>query len=138
MLVQEATTTGRVVSPTGRIYPFSPSRRGGDLVWPRPTILNYPVQGLGADLLCLARTRAARLFRDNQIEGKLISTVHDSLVADTRRGYVPNAASLLRQAISEVPVMFEKLFKKPFNLPMSSEIEVGMNLGDMKPLTEWQ
>lgn len=39
-LMQEATTTGRLVMPTGRVYTYSPLASGD---WPRTTILNYPV-----------------------------------------------------------------------------------------------
>lgn len=39
-LMQEATTTGKVLMPTGREYSYQRTLLG---VWPRTTILNYPV-----------------------------------------------------------------------------------------------
>lgn len=131
-IVQEVTKTGKLVMPTGRIYEFSQVRRGNYLEWPRTQILNYPVQGLGADLLSLARTRAKSLFRLHKVNGILVSTVHDSLLSDSSRESVNQTAIILVQSVKEIPELFERLWKKPFNLPLTSEIEIGMNLADME------
>ncbi len=43
-IVEQAIRDGCITIPSGRKYLFSPYRdRRGDLVWPRTTILNYPV-----------------------------------------------------------------------------------------------
>lgn len=138
-IVQEATTTGKVRIPTGRCFKYSPTRRSGIMVWPRTQILNYPVQGLGADLLCFARVKARSLLQSNSRvrTTKLKTTVHDSIVADARPAVLKESAKLISQAISEVPRMFENLYKIPFNLPMTSEIKVGPNLADMELLTDF-
>lgn len=42
--MNEATSTGQLVMPTGRIYKYQPYRnKRGEFQWPRTTILNYPV-----------------------------------------------------------------------------------------------
>lgn len=42
-IIYEAQSTGRVVCPTGRWFPFQMYQKKGDWVWPITTIKNYPV-----------------------------------------------------------------------------------------------
>lgn len=132
-IVQEATRTGRVVMPTGRVYEYYPSRRGSTMEWPRTQILNYPVQGLGADLMSIFRVSFRARFDSNC--GKLISSVHDSLVVDTVQGKEQYVVDLMHNCMEDVPKNFERLFKVPFNLPMVVECQVGPNMDDM---VEWK
>ena len=109
--------------PTGRIYYFDPSQRNGDLVWPRTKILNYPVQGLGADLMCIARVSFRTRFKAMKLPGELISTIHDSIVVDTPE---PEAVGkLFFEIFDRIPMNFEKLFGKKFNLPTRCEVSIG-------------
>src|SRR5579859_2820201 len=55
-LVNNVGKSGKYESPSGRIYYFEPYRTEyGELKLPRTKILNYPVQGLGADIVMLSR-----------------------------------------------------------------------------------
>lgn len=130
-IIHEAQTTGKVTCPTGRFFPFSPVLRKGEHVWPVTTIKNYPVQGTGADLVSLARVDFLKQFKKEQINGKLISSVHDSLVCDVHPSHVQETARLLSGAVSKVPQLFEERFGEVFNLPMTAEILVGPNMEDM-------
>lgn len=131
-LMHEATTTGRVVIPTGRFFEFHPYQKYGGLEWPSTTIKNYPVQGLGADLVCLARVEFARLFKLLEIYGKLISSIHDSIVADIIRKEIERCAKALKDAVEAIPRLFEERFREVFNLPLTAEILIGPNCADMK------
>ncbi len=131
-LMQEATTTGMLRMPTGRIYNYSPEERRGDLVWPRTTILNYPVQGTGADIMCIARVSFARRFISGNIKGKLISTVHDSIVVDVEDSEVDKVCKMFHSVFDDIPVNFKRIFGVEFNLPTRCEVEYGKNLKDMK------
>lgn len=131
-IVQEATTTGKISIPTGRIFLFEPYKGNGGVKWPIASIKNYPVQALGADLVSLARVRSGALFRKKKLKSLLVSTVHDSIVADCPSEEVDEVAHILSQSIEEIPKMFEDLWKIPFDLPVTSEIETGMNLKDME------
>lgn len=42
-LMQEATSTGQIVSNSGRVYKFEPRMRNGELKWPETEIVNLPV-----------------------------------------------------------------------------------------------
>lgn len=128
-LLQEVTTTGRITLPTGRCFEYNQIRRGMSLEWPRTQILNYPVQGFGADLLCFARVTAFRLMKG--LKAKLVSTVHDSIVVDAPSNEVSQVIDILRESVSSIPKMFEELFGIPFDLPMRSEIKMGLTLGDL-------
>lgn len=124
-LVREASSTGRIVMPTGRFYPFEPSKKGYKSEWPRTKILNYPVQGLAADIVCLARVVAFKEFKQQQIRGKLISTIHDSIVADIEPDELERASKIFVEAFTSIPENFEKMFGVKFTLPVRCEISYG-------------
>jgi len=132
-IVQEAMNTGCLVMPTGRVYEFEPKVNWrGDLQAPETIIKNYPVQGLGADMMSIARVDFARRFNESNIEGYIVNTVHDSVVCDIREE-VQATAILFHQVFNDLPSNFEHIFKVPFDLPMKCEVSVGPN---MKDLTE--
>lgn len=122
--------------PTGREYHFQPVETKYGMKWPRTQILNYPVQGLGADLVAIARvTIFKRLVKQNLLkQALLISTVHDSIDIDVDGdiGLCYNICSLVKSAIEDVPVNFERLFGVPFDLPLNAEINYGLNLSELK------
>ena len=130
-LMHEATTTGRIVCPTGRFFPFKPTQRRGEWVWPRPSILNYPVQGTGADLVSLARIEFLKRFRERKVNGVLVSSVHDSLVADVAKEDVGITAGLLHESVRKVPQLFQERFGVEFNLPVQVEVLAGPNQKDL-------
>ena len=84
-LVFDVQRKGFYVSPTGRKYTFKPDHRGE---WPRTTILNYPVQGLGADIMSLIRISAWKRIRRELPEVLFVNTVHDSIVLDLPENYI--------------------------------------------------
>ena len=125
-LMQEATTKSCVTLPTGRVYYYEPKQQRGELVWPRTTILNYPVQGLGADIMAIARVSLhTRLKRLAIPEVKLVNTVHDSIILDVPDELTNQMSNLILDVFEAVPKNFEKLFGVPFNLPMKAEVEFG-------------
>jgi DNA polymerase-1 len=134
-LMSEATTTGKLRMPTGRLYNFDSTVRRGDVVWPRTKILNYPVQGLGADLMCLARVSFARRFKAAGIVGKIISTIHDSIVVDVPESEVEKVVKIFISVFDDIPMNFERVFGVKFDLPTRCEVSYGKNKFD---LTEWK
>jgi len=132
-LMRGVEKTGRWTSPTGRVYRYEIVRKAnGSREWPRTTILNYPVQGLGADLMSIARVSAYKRLRE--LENLLfINTVHDSILLDLKE-YNEELLSQLRGVFTDIPRNFEKLFGSKFNLPMKCKIKVGPNWKDMKEI----
>ena len=132
-LMREAELHGCITLPTGRVYRYEPINRRGELVWPRTTILNYPVQGLGADIMAIARVALhTRLKRLAIPEVKLVNTVHDSIIIDAPDQYTEQLSRLILDVFEAVPKNFEKLFGVPFNIPMKAEVEFGKDWKNME------
>jgi hypothetical protein len=92
--------------------------------WPLTTIKNYPVQGLGADLVMLARIELMRLIEESGLEALLVMTVHDSLVIDTPSRNVEEVSRMILEAVDKVPQLCYTNWSYRFSLPMSAEIKV--------------
>lgn len=133
-LILTAQTTGRLEIPSGRHYPITPDYSKSQ-PWPLTIIKNYPVQGFGADLVMLARLEARKRLRESAIEALLISTIHDSIVADTPAKNVEAVGRILNDSIEAVPDLCRQIFGYDFTLPLSSEVQVGMNKREMRDLT---
>lgn len=128
-LMQGATTTGKVVMPTGRVYSFKQNERGD---WPRTTILNYPVQGFGADIMAIIRVAFYKRFKQRKIDGLVISSVHDSIVCDVPDSAVDETVALFHEVFNDAPLLFQQWFKVPFTLPLRCEVAVGHNMNDLE------
>ena len=128
--IRTATETGLLINPSGRFYPFAPFQYpSGDWDWPRTNILNYPVQGLAADFMILARKIAWRTIPRSP-EILFISTVHDDIEIDCVNDpeVIAHVGHCLEQAFSQIPAEFERLFGVKVNVPLSGEVKVGMTL----------
>jgi DNA polymerase I-like protein with 3'-5' exonuclease and polymerase domains len=134
-LVQQATTTGKIVSPTGRVYYYQPKESAWGMEWPVTTIKNYIVQGMGADLVMIARISLYNRLKKLGLNSKLVATVHDSIVIDCPENEWEAVAALSLQCVRDVPMNFERLYKVPFNLSLNAEVLYGPTLGKME---EWK
>lgn len=132
-LIREAQSNGRLTIPSGRYFPFSPERRyNGELKWPITQIKNYPVQGFGADLVMLARLEASKRLRASGLTSAvLISTVHDSIVADCRSEDVAAVGRILYESVASVPQLCHKVWGYDFSIPLTSEVQYGPNKKDL-------
>lgn len=133
-LLETIPLTGVYRLPTGREFEFhlQKSKYKDDWEWPRTTMLNYPVQGLAAQLMEIARISAYRRLHGR--EGVLfINTVHDNIVLDVANDplLIKEVSAILKQCLVDIPINFEKIYKVPFNCPLKGEIDVGMNWGQM-------
>lgn len=128
-IVQQVTLTGQLVMPTGRVYKFERHPVRG---WPETTIKNYPVQGLGADLMSIARVSFMRRFKNGNFNGILCNTVHDSIVVDLPKTEVERCVRLFDDVFSDIPTNFRKLFGVEFNLPLRCECGVGNNMKELQ------
>lgn len=128
-LMQEATTTKKLVMPTGREYEYSLDKYGN---WPRTIILNYPVQGLAADLMAIVRVAFYKRLKQLNLQAKLIMTVHDSIVVDCPKEEVDIIVKLFYEVFEDAPKLFKAWFGKEFNLPLRCEVSVGPNMSDLE------
>lgn len=131
-LMQEVVSTGKLVMPTGREYNYtSKLNERGERIWPRTTILNYPVQGLGADVMAIIRVMFARKLKA-YYKALLVCTVHDSILVDTPSQHVDEIVKLCYKTFEDFPEYWEKLFGCKWNVPLKCEVQIGPNWGNMK------
>jgi len=132
-LIETAQREGKLEIFSGRVFPIVPlvNKWNGSMDWPITQIKNYPVQGGGADLVMLARLEANKRLKESGVEYRLISTIHDSIVADCPDSSVEVVARILYNSIEAVPRICKQVFGYDFSLPLTSEVQVGMNKKDM-------
>ena len=123
--------------PTGRVYHFPLTRNKitNELEVPERAIKNYPVQGLGADVMSVARVSFFKRWKDiGDIKGVLCNTVHDSIVCDIQSSEVARVRDLCHSVFSDLPDNFGRVFGKRFNLPLCCEVLGGDNMTDMEEI----
>lgn len=126
-IVQEAIETGQVVTPFGRSFTYE------DPMKQRTQILNFPVQGTGADVMMVARISAYRRLK--AVEGvKFVNTVHDSIVLDISENNLDNVCNTLYNVFVDLPKNLSTMFNLNWNVPLTCEIEYGPNNKEMQ---EW-
>lgn len=128
-IIQEVTVNSQLIMPTGRRYSFARTERGD---WPITNIKNYPVQGLGADLMNIARVDFARRFWNSGMEGKLRVTVHDSIVVDVHKKDVDKVNQMYYDVFRDIPKNFKSIFGVEYNLALNCEIKVGPDMGHLE------
>lgn len=128
----ERVITGQpLVGVTGRVWPIKMDvdRKGNPKV-PWTTLTNYPVQGTSADIMAVARVSLYNRMKKYNVEGKLVSSVHDSIVIDAPK--LDNIPRLMYDVFEDIPKNFKKLFNYEMNVPYACEVKVGPNLTEME------
>lgn len=124
-----------IVGPLGRSWSISMKRDyKGELKVPWPTLTNYPVQGTGADVMMLARLSAYKRIKKGGIPCDFISTVHDSIVVDTKKQYVQPIVNIFHDVFDDIPKNIWNIFKYEWNVPMDCECKAGMNMKTMEKM----
>lgn len=132
-IVRDATRDGFLIMPTGRQYDFELVRDyRGELKAPETTIKNYPVQGLGADVMSIARVSFKRRSDVSRITGVSVGTVHDSIVCDMPTREIEKTARLFHDVFNDLPANFKRVFNVEFDLPLRCEVKWGPNMMEME------
>jgi DNA polymerase-1 len=137
-LAQFVTAHQPIIGPTGRSWfiEMGPPDRFGLPKIPWNTLTNYPVQGTAADIVAVARISCYNRFKKLKIDGKLQSTIHDSIVADVQDKEVERTAKLMYDVANDLNDNFKKLFNFDLIIPFPVEVKVGPNMTDMEKLLE--
>jgi DNA polymerase I-like protein with 3'-5' exonuclease and polymerase domains len=142
-LVKTVLSDGCLVMPTGRRFIFDRLDVAKRLWFWRPKILNYPVQGTGADLVAIGRVTTWKRIKASNLPHLWVSTVHDSLDLDVPQKTLDNGqevwytiCKVVKQSIEDVPLNFERLFGQKFDLPITADISYGPNLAELKTYKE--
>jgi len=131
-----ANETGEYLSPTGRRFNFRYVDGVKQLELSKTKIANYPIQSLGHDIVALARIALFRILIENELETKLIATVHDSILLDSPKHEWYNIYLYIKQVFQGLPDLFEQTYGPKFNLPLRGEISYGKNYKEMKEFHE--
>lgn len=129
---QEARTSGKLVTPSGREYRYEPKDYGEGPKWDDGAILNYPVQGFGNDIMKIARIATYKRLVDKP-GILLINSVHDSIMVDCESKHVDFVAQTFQDVFDGLDGMLSKCYRIDYNVPMRCEIEFGPNWADMQP-----
>jgi len=123
--VEDARQTGRVRTLFGRLRPI-PEIHSQDV----PTAnraereaMNTPLQGTAADLMKLAMVKLHARLRREQMQTRIILTVHDELVVESPEAELDAAREIVK---SEMENVF------PMRVPLRVDIGVGENWKEAK------
>lgn len=121
-----------IEGPLGRSWSINLKRDVyGNLKLPWPTLTNYPNQGVGADVMLIARISAHKRIKESGITCNFIATVHDSIVVDTPKQNVQFVTDTFHQVFDDIPKNIWNVFKYDWIVPMGCEVKIGKNMKDM-------
>lgn len=127
-----------ILGPQGREWFFDMriNKRTGDSELPWTTLTNYPVQGTGHDIMAIIRVSFFNRFRKQQIKGRLIGTIHDSILVDVEDEEVHRTVKLFEECFADMPTNFERMFGVQPNIPLKCECSVGHDMNSSKEYYE--
>ena len=128
--IQQVKETGQLKSPLGRIYRYEPKMKRGEQVWPESDICNYINQGLGADVMAVARIMTMQEFKRRNLKSLLVNTIHDSIVADCPKEEVDEVSDIFVQQFTKLPSNVSKAYNINWNLPLVGEVSIGNNMAE--------
>jgi DNA polymerase I-like protein with 3'-5' exonuclease and polymerase domains len=121
----------RVQSPLGRIRHLPDIDSGDKFVRGEAErqAINSPVQSFASDMTMLAMIEIDRQFREHNIEGYFISTVHDALLFEIKDADVARALPIVKYTMENLRSL-KKKFGVDLDVPMVADIKVGQNWGE--------
>lgn len=138
--LQEVYKTGQYVSPiTGRIYKFKKYLKQGVWDYNDSEVVNFPVQGSGADIVAVFRNYCQGLIRRSVYRDRilLLATVHDSCVWDVAD---LQAREFLLECVDEtfkqLANLWEHYFGFRLTVPHGYAVEAGPTYGETESLFE--
>lgn len=125
--------SGRPIEgPMGRSWTIPMGRDyKGELKVPMTQLVNFPVQGTGADVMMMARIMAYKRIKQAKIDCLFRSTVHDSIVLDCYIKDLQKLKEIFEQVFADLPKEIYKIFGYEWVVPMACECKYGINMKDM-------
>lgn len=114
---------GIISIPSGRFFKFEKRMKGGAMVYHKPQVVNYPVQGFAQDIIKLAMIYVMKEL-SKYPEIKLVMQVHDSLIFDCPKKYVDFVAKTCYNIFVGIPNLIQKHFNFDLMVPITGDIEV--------------
>ncbi len=118
---RQALETGKVVTPFGRVRRFGyvSDDTKGDIL--RQSV-NAPIQSLASDITLTALIKAGKIL-ENSEDTRLLLTVHDSILLETREDPVEVARWL--HGIMSAPVLDNRV-------PFDADVKIGKSWGSLQ------
>ena len=129
--LQTVNATGKLRGPLGRSYTFKKYDKRGTKEYSDYEIANWINQGLGADVMAVARVSTAARFAKYKLRSLLNSTIHDSISSDSPDNEVETVKEIFLEVFQDLPKNIEKAYGIKWNLPLLGEVSVGPNLKDL-------
>jgi DNA polymerase-1 len=124
-LVEEARTTGRVRTLFGRLRPIPeinsrdvPARNRAER-----EAMNSPIQGTAADLMKLAMIKVHARLKREEMQTRMLLTVHDELVFEAPEAELEPARAIVKAEMESA---------YPLKVPLRVDIGVGQNWKEAK------
>jgi DNA polymerase I-like protein with 3'-5' exonuclease and polymerase domains len=76
-----------------------------------------------------------RLIKEGLTDVKMINQVHDSIIFDSPSKDVDKTCAIAIGVFKELPILIEKYFGFPVNVPFSGEAKIG---NDWNNMTKWK
>jgi DNA polymerase I-like protein with 3'-5' exonuclease and polymerase domains len=134
-LMEVVGSTGVWTNPTGATYVFNKKAKyNGDLEWPKTQIYNYPVQGLGADIMAVVRASLRKRLMRAGMSGYAVVTVHDSILFDLPKEKVYDVCDVIDGAFKDARKNIQRMFQWDLGLELKGEIGIGPNWGNLVEL----
>ncbi len=124
-LVEQARTTGRVRTAFGRLRPM-PEINSADVQARNRAereAMNTPLQGTAADLMKLAMVKTQARLKREQMQTRMILTVHDELVFEAPKAELDRAKEIVREEMEGA---------YPMRVPLKVDLGVGQNWKEAK------
>jgi len=131
-LAQEAISTGKITTPSGRQFSFPDVERN---VYGKVShftqIKNYPVQSFAtADVVPVVLLEIEKRLQDAQ--SCIVNTVHDSIVIDVHPDEENLVVYILKSINSSLRDIINTQFGINFNVPLQLDMKIGNNWLDTK------
>jgi len=127
---------GRVETPMGRVRHlpdiYSPDK--GVRAEAERQAINSPVQGFASDMLIFGMVLIEQKFKELNIDGRIIGTVHDACNFDIADKDMRRALPVIKDTLENLP-LYEK-FGVHLDVPIIADLKAGTHWGDAKELTE--
>jgi len=131
---KDIVVSGRSIEgPMGRSWSIPMGRDyKGELKVPMTQLVNFPVQGTGADVMMMARIMAKKRIQRANIACDFISTVHDSIVVDTRKQHLEAIREIFTSVFDDLPSRINSVFGYSWTVPMACESKFGPDMKNMQ------
>ena len=128
---------GKYKSPTGKMYTF---KQYGVITrsdrpfryFKMPDILDYPVQGMAADIVADRVGTVYRTLLPIRDKCKLVNEVHDSLIIDVKKAEAKDVIKMVVNILQNLETDFKNKFNIKWNVPLTVDYAVGNSWAETK------